>query len=65
MNRINTAFSFLCLVSDLGTSLQEQEECAVAACLVEVQTDDKEDKLIHDGMVSGVAVQAADCLHKG
>lgn len=56
MDRNNTGFSFLCLISDLGTSLQEQEESAVSARLVEVQTDDKENKFIHDGAVPGVTV---------
>lgn len=53
-------FSFLGLISDLGTSLQEQEEHAVSACFVEAQTDDKENKFIHSG-----AVQAADGLCEG
>ena len=61
MGRNNTGFSFVHLISDLGAPLQEQEEHAVSACLVELQTDDKENKFIRDEAVPGVAVQAADC----
>lgn len=60
--RSNACFSFLCLTSDLGTPFQEREECAVSASLVEVHTDVKENKFIHDGVVLSGAVQAAQGL---